>query len=649
MDNVRLIKSLSLPQRLINCLFHPLLLIFFTSVILTIWGTFSVIDATMIKTSYMKIKKNDTEIATVVSISTTTATSTTTLVTTHQPTSSASIYSLNKSFIDDTLDQYFEGKVKDVASQIDTDMQEKFQLYTDNLLNNKQQLITNQISLETESMKNVLGLNNTIYNELLTKSQLINETWNRISEDAMTIDEESISQMASSLFLNYSMFDDIFQNYTTRLNFLQVFNDTITDFSLQLGTNTTFNLNFLQTSTSWDQFKKNFTETLQNEISTLSGSTTNVKPPTTLAKRSFEISEEEKNAFNAVKSRILRMCRKMTIIFTAIYVAFVVLLMIIERIIFQLENQQINLVMSQINNFTGYTSFTQYNTIVRGLIATLNLCVLYPFPYHFTKLINQKILKRGPEQIDGKKVKRSKLFYCSWWVFSNGVHLWLFGLLMLLVHWQIVSRLTSFEVPYSPKLDKRADPLLYKREVWTETNTTTAVEGLINDSISLLCENFQLEVNERLVPDSLSFPADHSFKNQSMNILSLWVNDTNTQFEKYLNESSQDWNGIDLSIGPLVSTDSLTEFMDQYSMPTNKLTKTNASFALDIQKYGIIIQGTNVGNNSVGAPSSLAKRHEVEHEQIMVSSLHTVYKWGLLIICLTILLHHTLTFIILKL
>lgn len=206
----------------------------------------------------MKIKKNDTEIATVVSISTTTATSTTTLVTTHQPTSSASIYSLNKSFIDDTLDQYFEGKVKDVASQIDTDMQEKFQLYTDNLLNNKQQLITNQISLETESMKNVLGLNNTIYNELLTKSQLINETWNRISEDAMTIDEESISQMASSLFLNYSMFDDIFQNYTTRLNFLQVFNDTITDFSLQLGTNTTFNLNFLQTSTSWDQFKKKF-------------------------------------------------------------------------------------------------------------------------------------------------------------------------------------------------------------------------------------------------------------------------------------------------------------------------------------------------------------------------------------------------------
>lgn len=656
MNNVHIIKPLSLPQRFFSCIFHPLLLIFFTSVILTIWGSFSVIDITMAKMSHAQVKRNDT-VSTFASISTATATATTsatttatmTAVTTQHAIYSANSYSLNKTFIDNTIDQYFESKLRSIESTVGTDMQEKFKSYTDDILDNKQKLINDQISLETELIKEVLQVNNTIFNELLTKSQLINDTWNEISEDAMTIDKDSISQMASNLLLNYSMFDSIFGNYSRKLKSLQNFNGTIADFSTQLDTSSTLSLNFLRNSTDWLQLKRNFTANLQNEISILSGGSTEVTSSTSIIKRSLKTNSEENSALSAVKNHVFRKCKRMTIIFTVMYFAFVILLMAIERILFQLENQQVNLVMSQINGLTGQTNFTKYNKVLKSLITTLNLSALYPIPYQLTKLINQKILKREPEKIDDRKVKKSKLFYCNWWIISNGAHLWLFGFLMLLIHWQIVTRLTNFEVPSLPTFHKRAGPSLYKREVWTDGNITTTIEGFINDSVSLLCENFQMEVNEKFITANLSLQTDPNLKVQSTDILNLWVNDTNTQFEKYLNESSQNWQGIDLQVEPLLGSDSINEFLGQYFLPTYEVTNTNSSFALDIQKYGIINRGINITNASVAALSSLSKRQIKDKEQKQTYFLHTVYKWGLLAVCLTILFHHMLIFIILKL
>ncbi|AJR44691.1 Prm2p [Saccharomyces cerevisiae YJM1248] len=652
MNNVHIIKPLSLPQRFFSCIFHPLLLIFFTSVTLTIWGSFSVIDITMAKMSHAQVKRNDT-VSTFASISTATATATTTAtmtaVTTQHAIYSANSYSLNKTFIDNKIDQYFESKLRSIESTVGTDMQEKFKSYTDDILDNKQKLINDQISLETELIKEVLEVNNTIFNELLTKSQLINDTWNEISEDAMTIDKDSISQMASNLLLNYSMFDSIFGNYSRKLKSLQNFNGTITDFSTKLDTSSTLNLNFLRNSTDWLQLKRNFTANLQNEISILSGGSTEVTSSTSIMKRSLKTNSEENNALSAVKNHVFRKCKRMTIIFTVMYFAFVILLMAIERILFQLENQQVNLVMSQINGLTGQTNFTKYNKVLKSLITTLNLSALYPIPYQLTKLINQKILKREPEKIDDRKVKKSKLFYCNWWIISNGAHLWLFGFLMLLIHWQIVTQLTNFEVPSLPTFHKRAGPSLYKREVWTDGDITTTIEGFINDSVSLLCENFQMEVNEKFITANLSLQTDPNLKVQSTDVLNLWVNDTNTQFEKYLNESSQNWQGIDLQVEPLLGSDSINEFLGQYFLPTYEVTNTNSSFALDIQKYGIINRGINITNASVAALSSLSKRQIKDKEQKQTYFLHTVYKWGLLAVCLTILFHHMLIFIILKL
>ena len=656
MNNVHIIKPLSLPQRFFSCIFHPLLLIFFTSVILTIWGSFSVIEITMAKMSHAQVKRNDT-VSTFASISTATATATTTATTTATMTAvktqhaiySANSYSLNKTFIDNTIDQYFESKLRSIESTVGTDMQEKFKSYTDDILDNKQKLINDQISLETELIKEVLEVNNTIFNELLTKSQLINDTWNEISEDAMTIDKDSISQMASNLLLNYCMFDSIFGNYSRKLKSLQNFNGTITDFSTQLDASSTLSLNFLRNSTDWLQLKRNFTANLQNEISILSGGSTEVTSSTSIIKRSLKTNSEENSVLSAVKNHVFRKCKRMTIIFTVMYFAFVILLMAIERILFQLENQQVNLVMSQINGLTGQTNFTKYNKVLKSLITTLNLSALYPIPYQLTKLINQKIFKREPEKIDDKKVKKSKLFYCNWWIISNGAHLWLFGFLMLLIHWQIVTRLTNFEVPSLPTFHKRAGPSLYKREVWTDGNITTTIEGFINDSVSLLCENFQMEVDEKFITADLSLQTDPNLKVQSTDILNLWVNDTNTQYEKYLNENSQNWQGINLQVEPLLGSDSINEFLGQYFLPTYEVTNTNSSFALDIQKYGIINRGINITNASVAALSSLSKRQIKDKEQKQTYFLHTVYKWGLLAVCLTILFHHMLIFIILKL
>ncbi|GMC18919.1 unnamed protein product [Saccharomyces cerevisiae] len=455
------------------------------------------------------VKRNDT-VSTFASISTATATATTTATTTATMTAvttqhaiySANSYSLNKTFIDNTIDQYFESKLRSIESTVGTDMQEKFKSYTDDILDNKQKLINDQISLETELIKEVLEVNNTIFNELLTKSQLINDTWNEISEDAMTIDKDSISQMASNLLLNYCMFDSIFGNYSRKLKSLQNFNGTITDFSTQLDTSSTLSLNFLRNSTDWLQLKRNFTANLQNEISILSGGSTEVTSSTSIIKRSLKTNSEENSVLSAVKNHVFRKCKRMTIIFTVMYFAFVILLMAIERILFQLENQQ------------------------------------------------------------------------------------------------IVTRLTNFEVPSLPTFHKRAGPSLYKREVWTDGNITTTIEGFINDSVSLLCENFQMEVNEKFITADLSLQTDPNLKVQSTDILNLWVNDTNTQFEKYLNESSQNWQGIDLQVEPLLGSDSINEFLGQYFLPTYEVTNTNSSFALDIQKYGIINRGINITNAS---------------------------------------------------
>ncbi|CAI5169951.1 AVN_HP_G0119970.mRNA.1.CDS.1 [Saccharomyces cerevisiae] len=67
-----------------------------------------------------------------------------------------------------------------------------------------------------------------------------------MSEDAMTIDKFSISQMASNLLLNYCMFDNA--SSTLSFKFSTKFHD-------------------------WLQLKRNFPANLQNEISILSGGT----------------------------------------------------------------------------------------------------------------------------------------------------------------------------------------------------------------------------------------------------------------------------------------------------------------------------------------------------------------------------------------
>ena len=84
-------------------------------------------------------------------------------------------------------------------------------------------------------------------------------------------------------------------------------------------------------------------------------------------------------------------------------------------------------------------------------------------------------------------------------------------------------------------------------------------------------------------------------------------------------------------------------------MPINAVTNTNTSLALEIQKNGIIVQRANTSNTTVATFSSLVKRQENNQEQKETHSPHIVYKWGLLVVFLVILLHHMLTFIILKL
>lgn len=85
----------------------------------------------MAKMSHAQVKRNDT-VSTFASISTATATATTTATTTATMTAvktqhaiySANSYSLNKTFIDNTIDQYFESKLRSIESTVGTDMQE---------------------------------------------------------------------------------------------------------------------------------------------------------------------------------------------------------------------------------------------------------------------------------------------------------------------------------------------------------------------------------------------------------------------------------------------------------------------------------------------------------------------------------------------
>lgn len=130
-----IVRSLSLPQRLFYCLFHPLLLIFFTSIIITIWSTFSVIDVTIAKTFHTETKWNNT-VVTSVSISTITTTATETSVATYQPTYSASIYSLNNSYIDGRLDHRLAPKNIEVICSHNPHRQHRYSQQTTSFSHN---------------------------------------------------------------------------------------------------------------------------------------------------------------------------------------------------------------------------------------------------------------------------------------------------------------------------------------------------------------------------------------------------------------------------------------------------------------------------------------------------------------------------------
>lgn len=618
----KLLPTLSLPQRLIYCIFHPFILSFLLISLLTIWTTYIILIALLDPLSTSDVRTGTIGAQ---SITTTTATATATATVTATKVTSSAIsstlvnsYSFNTSIVQNIASDYIQQRLNDVNSSL-------YSYVTQDIYPNWQQSIGDwNASLsdiaDTKKLayEYLLSCNDTITTQLYQQSIKINDSLDLLSQSALIVGNTNSQGIIANLSVNYWFVNNLFANISRDMQALATLSQNVT---LPSVSNATMNFFPNITSNFFNSTVLNFTNALM-DIQTSDNITSYSKLAGTrnLLKRSETII----TVGDVDESRLYKRCQ----ILSAICIIFCLFSMIAfccyEWMKYRYERSSFNIHMAYMIDREESSHANGESTIkaqqkIRELRQRLSFSISEILVYQVSNLI------KAGMNIEEPRWKRVSHF--TWWICSSGKNLWIL-LFYVVVHWQLVSSVSSLtniatdiDVDFSSVVSKYTG--LVPREVTSYASNNPLVYSMVVEA----CTNFEASFESTLNASTTS---------QLEAILAKQAADINSQINKLSDTIS------------VVTTPSWENL--NYSNSINLQSIVGNTYTTDRLSYNILSQAVSedvsVEITEKEQSNSLSKR---ENNSKIVRSIplwKSLYRWGILAILIVITIHHVLGYAI---
>lgn len=615
----KLLPTLSLPQRLIYCIFHPFILSFLLISLLTIWTTYIILIALLDPLSTSDVRTGTIGAQ---SITTTTATAT---VTATKVTSSAvsstlvNSYSFNTSIVQNIASDFIQQRLNDANSSL-------YSYVTQDIYPNWQQSIgdwnaslSNIANTKKLAYEYLLSCNDTITTQLYQKSIKINDTLDLLSQSALIVGNTNSQGIIANLSVDYWFVSDLFANISRDMETLANLSQSVT---LPSVSNATMNFFPNITSNFFNSTVLNFTNALM-DIQTSDNFTLYSKLASTrnlLKKR----SETVITVGDVDQSRLYKRCQILSVICIIFCLFSMIAFSCYEWMKYRYERSSFNIHMAYMIDREESSHANDASTIkaqqkIRELTQRLSFSISEILVYQVSNLI-----KAG---MDIEEPRWKRVSHFTWWICSSGKNLWIL-LFYVVVHWQLVSSVSSLaNITTDIDVDTSSVVSKYTGLVPREVTSYPSNNPLVYSMVVEACTNFEA-----------------SFEN-TLNA------STTSQLEATLAKQAADINSQINKLSDTITVVTTPSWEDlNYSNSVNLQSIVGNTNTTDRLSYDILSQAVSedvsVEITEEKQSNSLSKR---ENNSKIVRSIplwKSLYRWGILAILIVITIHHVLGYAI---
>lgn len=597
----QLLSPPSLPQRLCQCAFQPVLLTLVLSSLLTTWTTYAILQSHE-GGSPASTVNNQTRTSTVTyhSVSTTTATSSTTAP-------FQDLYTVNESAIQEIADEYTGDKVGKLNDLVNLQLLPQTYDIWRNSLRLWNESLNQTLETKKADYNNMLALRDGVTTELLGQSQRINDTLDLLSETALTVGNTNGQQVIQNLSLNYWFVDDMFAQVPKDLEALENVSQMI---ALPTIPNATFSFTTDNITDALQNAASNLTAALE-QINASQNATASAKYSQSLHKRSDDSTTVSRKTNTLYKQPCIR-----SVCICILYAFTVVLLCIYEWIKYSWEKEMFNIQAADALEVCDIeleleTSKIKLQQRLRSFARQLAFSVREIVVYKFSNWVT------GERRASELHWKRNSAFY--WWIWSSGKTLWILTFCTIL-HWQAVVSMT----PVRNNADAQvSNPASYKRDTGMQATNSSYDTSPVYSTAVWACNAFENEIDSLL---TATIEADlQLFLNKS-------ANDINSQMSNLVTQTANftqiPWPNITISL----------------EIPETKRNESlTAAIITRALNLSLSLTTTPLHVQNLQFPIKAAQEPLQDH---FAPPLGPIYQWALIALTITALIHHLFGFLI---
>ena len=603
-----LLNSLSLPQRLVYCMFHPYLINSLFFALITTWTFHSF----------------HTENSIIYQRSTASTSTITSGLGVYNHKLSKNI-TLNLASVDTLAQQYMTSKSNSTVSYINEvienywyrDLQLQLVTWNDTL--------TNNIADNLQYFKNLQVYNEVIHDQLLSNANVINATLQKLAKTGLLLETSDNNnyneQLTNNFTLNYWFLDSLFGNVSGSIDSLDTISQMVALPNVLVPTLKSVQYNNSESlATSLDIFKGKL-----NNISRLYANDSLV---TNLKKRSLAEDDTAKSSSDRKTVRIY------TAVFIVVYIILVPILMVFEWIKFRWEkvlfNEQYSSMISELEDYK-INSLQGSRKCILQLQNSMNNIIVHMFSNSLFKSFNVSL----------KRWKKTTAF--NQWIYTNGLQLWVL-FFNVVIYWEIIANISSTGTTSSNSTNGKSigmsqEPFnMYTNSSTAEvvTNTTTKIDtsykkNLIDD-VNYACMEFQTSA-DFLIYNMIN----NQLWSENTGILSKLINSTNIQMKSLIHSLTSETSSLDIADW---TYQNVTVPISLPNLSENNLTMSILTNAFEV---------TILDHLDIEMNTSTQKSSEKQLSTSTVSSssqLHQIRKWSLIITTILIIFHHIMGYIL---
>ncbi|CCC67892.1 hypothetical protein NCAS_0A13340 [Naumovozyma castellii] len=595
----------SLPQRLANRVFHPMIWVGLSFFLLSIWATYSIvldITAVVIKdlTATSAVEQNSSSVTT--TSFPTQHNFTETITTTIKSTPTNIVPTINRTQLTQVIKNYMSEKIiqseTNITSIIDNNVP-KF-LFED--FNNWHDNILRELSSQNNSISN---LQNGILEEINSQAANLNSSLEQLSESGFILNNENFS--LENLTIDTTKFSNLFKNAKIQIE------DTSNfwlkqNISLNLTENGTSFLNLNVSSFTelgiLDSLKRNLT----NLFSAGKEGSNNVSKKILFRR---DIGNTLDSGYNS--KTLLKRCKILSGVFTFVFSIAIICCLMYEWVKFRFEQKVFNTEFAQLLECTeGKEEEINIQITLREKMKFVINALDNIFVYYLSKW-------RDVTPLNSRPRKQHFLTKMGWWFFTNGRYLWIF-FIMIIIYFQVVLSLTKTTL--NTIESSTSFELLEKRSLSTITTQTEVLTKKMT-SFSQICKNFESSFN-----DILKTAIDDQLWSAKKGKLTSVIENINTQVSQMIFEYEN------MTSLELPSWEPITQEVASKWVPLD-LNSTSDTGLLDLI----------LSNNAIimsAEPEPVLQKRSVEKYKVKMSlavKLRKLRKYTIIGMCIVLFVH----------